>query len=369
MSKVMLLANDSTYVYNLRREILLKLISEGHTCIIVAKVLKFKEELEAMGCRLIDIDSGRHGKNPLSDLSLLRSYCNLLAQEQPEVVLTYNIKPNIYGGMACVHCNIPYIVNITGLGTAVEYPGLLQKITCFLYKLGVRGASTVFFQNEGNRTFFKTRKLLAAKSAAVLLPGSGVDLERHQAFPYPEAEEPINLLFIARIMKDKGIDLFLDMAELIHSKYSQVRFHICGYCDDDRYKSVLDKYNEGEFLHYYGEQKDLVPFFNMAHCIVHPSYYPEGMSNVLLEAAAHARPIIATNRDGCRETVAPEESGYVVPIKDLAALVAAVESFLELPYAAKKTMGLKGRERVEELFDRKFVVEAYMKAIERILKQ
>ena len=233
-SKIMLMANDTTYTCNLRREVLESLVSGGYEVVVVSKVLRLKNELEAIGCRVIDIDTGRHGKNPFADLKLLLKYIRLLRMEKPDAVLTYNIKPNIYGGMACRICGVKYMPNITGLGTAVEVPGRMQQLTTRLYKIGVSGAGCIFFQNQENLDFFAKRSMLGKKSRPRLLPGSGVNLTSHPALPYPEDGETIHFLFVARVMKEKGIELYINAARHIYREHKNVMFHVCGYCDDEK---------------------------------------------------------------------------------------------------------------------------------------
>ena len=136
-------------------------------------------------------------------------------------------------------------------------------------------------------------------------------------------------------------------------------------CDDDAYLEILKKAEaDGEVI-YHGEQKNMEPFFRTAHCVVHPSYYPEGMSNVLLEAAASARPVIATDRSGCRETVDDGISGFVIPIKDEKALIEALECFMGMTWEARRDMGLAGRKKVEREFDRKIVVKMVVDEVNR----
>ncbi len=364
--KLLLLANDTTYTYNRRNEIIERLIDDGHEVVVVSQLLLLQDELKSLGCRLIDIKPNRHGTNPFSDLSLMFKYRKIILSEKPDVVLTYNIKPNVYGGLACRMTKTHYIPNITGLGTAVEYPGLLQKISIRLYKMGVAGSDCVMFQNEENRVFFVDHHMMPKNNRSRLLPGSGVSLKIHKPMEYPSDDGIINFLFIARVMKEKGIDLYLGAAKRIFERHKNVIFHICGKCDDDEYIDVLRQAENSGFIKYHGEQKNLIPFFEKAHCIVLPSYYPEGMSNVLLEAAAHCRPIITTNRAGCRETVDNLKSGFLIPIKDEEALVNSIENFIGLTYLQKREMGLSGRKKIESEFDRQIVVKAYIDEIERI---
>ncbi len=354
--KIVLLVNDTTYAYNLRKEVIEKLVADGNEVVVVCALLILQDELRALGCRLVGVETGRHGTNPLKDFKLFLNYIRILHDERPDVVLSYNIKPNVYGGMACRLMGIRYMPNITGLGTAVEMPGKLQILTTRLYKMGVAGADCVFFQNSENKQFFSKRKMLNKKSRIVLLPGSGVNLETHRAMPYVQ-EEPVNFLYIARVMKEKGIDLYLSCARKIHERYPDTMFHICGMCDDKAYLQILDKAESEGYVKYHGEQKDMRPFFAMSHCVVHPSYYPEGMSNVLLEAAASGRPIVATNRSGCRETVDEGITGFVVPVKDEQALVDAVDKFMKMTWDERRTMGASGRKKMEKEFDRQIVVK------------
>ena len=354
--KIVLLVNDTTYAYNLRKDLIQKLVSDNQEVVVVCALRLLQEEIKALGCKLIGVETGRQGTNPFADLKLFCQYFRILCNEKPDLVLTYNIKPNIYGGMACRLLGIRYMPNITGLGTAVEFPGLLQVLTTRLYKIGIAGAECVFFQNSENRQFFIDRKLLNKKSRTVLLPGSGVSLETHRALPYVPGDL-IQFLYVARLLKEKGIELLLSAAKRIAAEHPNVMFHICGGCDDSKYLQAVKEAETAGYIRYHGEQTDMVPFFRQAHCVVHPSYYPEGMSNVLLEAAASARPVIATDRSGCRETVDPGVSGYLIPIKDEDALLQALEDFLRLSWEERRAMGEAGRRKMEKEFDREIVVK------------
>jgi galacturonosyltransferase len=361
----MVLANDTSYTYNLRLEIIERLIAEGNLVNIAGKLDNFHEEFKKMGVQLININVRRHGRNPLKDIILFFNYIKILLREKPDIVLSYNIKPNIYGGMACKILRIRYIPNITGLGIAVEYPGRMQRLTIKLYKIGVSGALCIFFQNEENKQFFISHRMISSKSRIRLLPGSGVNLQLYPAMPYPD-KETINFLFVARIMKEKGIDIYISAARLIWEKHKNVIFHICGGCDDEKYFSILKEAEKAGYIKYHGEQKNMLPFFEMANCVVHPSYYPEGMSNVLLEAASSARPIITTDRSGCLETVDNGKSGYIVPVKDVESLADAIERFIGLSWEQKRDMGLAGRVKMEKQFNRQIVVKAYIEEIEEL---
>lgn len=362
---ITMIAVISSFAYRLRKEILERLIADGHKVTLICQVDLFRAELEEMGVKVIDVKTDRRGTNPLSDLKLFFQYFRILRKERPDVVLSNNIKPNVYAGLACRLLRIKRIANITGLGTAVENPGLMQKLSVFLYRLGVKNAECILFQNAENEEFFKSRKMVSKRTRTVLLPGSGVNLEKHAPQPYPEGET-VNFLFIARLLKEKGIDLYLAAAKAIHEKYPNTLFHICGGCDDEKYLNIVKTAEKDGYVKYHGEQKDMAPFYGMAHCVVHPSYYPEGMSNVLLESAAAARPVIGTDRSGCREPIDHEKTGYIIPVKDEKALIEALEKFMLLSWEEKREMGLAGRKKMEKEFDRQIVVKMVADEIARM---
>lgn len=360
----MMIANDTDFVYNLRREILYKFKELGHEVYVVSQVLDFVDEYKKHGIELINVETERRGTNPLSDIGLFRHYKNVLNKVRPDIVFTNNTKPNIYAGAACKQLRIRYVANITGLGTAVEIPGKLQKLTTKMYKYGVSGAQTLFFQNEENINFFKKNKMIGKNSKTVLLPGSGVNLESHPYMEYPDSED-IQFLYIARVMKEKGIDILLEVAKRIRKERNDVSFHIVGKCDDEKYKNILREYEDSGIVKYHGLQKDVIPFYQKCACFLYPSYYPEGMSNVVLEACACGRPVIVADRAGCREPVDNGRSGFIVKVNDIEETFSCVNKFLDLSYEEKKIMGMAARVKVEQTFDRQLIVEFYMKEIER----
>lgn len=364
---ILMAANDTTFIYNLRREVLQAMIESGYRVTVMAQVLNFEAELRALGCEIIDVKTARQGKNPFKDIVLFSKYYQALKNARPDLMFGNNIKPNVYAGLACKRLKIKYIPNITGLGTPVENPGPLQKLTIQMYKAGVSGASCIFFQNAENQRFFEVHNMMPKKAKVRLLPGSGVNLQAHPAFAYPK-DDIIHFQYTSRILKEKGIDLYLAAAKRIHAQYPNTVFHICGGCDDERYIEILKQAQRDGYIVWHGQQKDMNPYLKQAACIVHPSYYPEGMSNVLLEGAAAARPIIATDRAGCRETVEDGVTGFLIPIKDEEALVQALEKFMKMLPEQREKMGLAGRAKMEREFDRRIVAKAYLEEINEAVR-
>ena len=357
--KIMILANSDIGLYKFRKELIQRLTA-AHEVYILLPYGDFVDDLTKMGCVFMPIEFDRHGTNPFKELKLIKLYKKAIKKVQPDIVFTYTIKPNIYGGMACAKLRVPYVANITGLGTAVERKSLLQKIALFLYKRGLRKAQKVFFQNTENLEFMLGHKVI--KHNYELLPGSGVNLGEYEFSEYPN-NDTIDFGFIARIMKEKGIDQYLEAARAIRQIHHETRFHIYGFCEQD-YKEILDKYTEEGTVIYHGLVKNMASVYRQLSCVVHPTYYPEGLSNVLLESCATGRPIITTDRSGCREVVDDGVNGYIVKQQDSVDLIEKIDKFIRLPYEAKAEMGKAARKKVEEEFDRNIVIDKYMKELE-----
>lgn len=362
MSKVLFLVNHDVVIYNFRLEIVERLLVEGHQVVISSPYGERIDALVDMGCEYRTIEMSRHGMNPVQELKLLWEYIKLIRDVKPDIVLTFTIKPNVYGGMACAVLGVPYVVNITGLGTAVENGGMVQKLTVMLYRLALSKVQKVFFQNTENRQFFIDRKLALGKHD--LLPGSGVNLERFSPLEYP-GEETTEFVFISRIMKEKGADQYLEAAEYIRAKYPNTRFHVCGFCEQ-AYEQRLKELHEKGVINYHGMVRDVREVIAKTHCTIHPTYYPEGLSNVLLESAACGRPLITTDRSGCREVIDNGVNGFVVKQQNAQDLIEKIETFLALPWEQKKAMGLAGRAKVEKEFDRQIVVEKYLNEVNKL---
>lgn len=360
---ILVLTNSVSGLHSFRKEVMKAIVDAGYTLYIA---FPDKDEragyFESIGCKCVDIRFDRRGMNPLKDFKLMLDYVRAIKQIKPIVVLTYTIKPNVYGGMAASLCKTPLLANVTGLGDSLENPGLLQKLTIMLYRLGLCKAQTVFFQNEANRKFCVTHKIVHIEQTG-LLPGSGVNINHHRYQDYP-ADGIIKFLFIARLLKDKGTEEYFETAKEIKSKYPNTEFQILGTVEGD----YLDKLNELEnagTINFLGKTSDVRPFIGKVHCTVMPSYH-EGLSNVNLESAANGRPVITTNVPGCKETVNDGMTGILCEPRSIESLKNAMEKFIKLPYEKKRQMGRAGREKVEKEFNRQIVIDKYLNAIKNV---
>lgn len=360
--KVLFLVNHEIVIYNFRKEIVEKLLLEGYEVFISSPPGRKIDKLVSMGCHYDEVSIDRHGTNLINEIKLIRYYSKLFDKVKPDIILGFTIKPNIYGAIAAKRRNIPFVANITGLGSAVENPGILQKITIGLYKTAFANIQTVFFQNEENRQFFIDNDIAIGKHK--ILPGSGVNLEQFYPLEYPP-DDTVEFVFISRIMKEKGIEQYLEAAEYITKKYPNTKFHVCGFCEEE-YEEILESYQNRDIIIYHGMVNDVRKIIRHTHCTIHPTYYPEGLSNVLLESAASERPLITTNRSGTREVVDDEVNGYLINTRDTEDLIEKLECFIELNYLEKKKMGKSGRAKVAKDFDRKIIVEEYFKEIKNL---
>lgn len=252
-------------------------------------------------------------------------------------------------------------MNITGLGNAVQNSGPLQKIVLTLYRKAFSDAERIFFQNQTNMEFFVEEKIGLGKHE--ILPGSGVNLEHFNLLEYPK-EDQIHFVFISRVMKSKGIKEYLMSAKKITADNPNVKFHICGFLEEG-YEEILQEYQQKEIVTYHGMITDVREVMAKAHCIIHPSYH-EGMSNVLLEAAACGRPVLASNIPGCKETFNEGITGFGFEPRNTQSLINVIEKFITLGSEERIAMGLAGRRKVEKEFDRQIVVDRYIEEIKKL---
>ncbi len=357
--KILILANHDLGLYKFRKELLEKLVKNNEVFVSLP-VGKFTNDIKRIGCNYIETSFNRRGTSIKDDITLYKTYKKIIKNINPDVVLTYTIKPNVYGGLACQKYNVPYIVNITGgVGTSPEFSGIVHNIALTLYKVSLKKASKIFFQNESNRSYMLSKGI--AKDNNDLLPGSGVNIKEYQPFPFPN-DDSIEFTYVGRIMKEKGFNQYVDAAKYIKNKYPNTVFRVCGPYEDD-YKQIIESLVKDNILVYDGYVEDMTTIYKKIQCTIHPTYYPEGMSNVLLETCACARPIITTNRPGCKEIIEDGFNGYVVKEKDSNDLINKIEMFLSLTNTERKQLGLNARIKVEKEFDRNIVIDKYTKAI------
>ena len=352
--KILVAANDSYGLYLFRRDLLSRMMGDGHEVFVSLPDGKCTERIQGLGCSFLETEIDCRGINPRRDAALIYHYSKIIKEIRPDLVVTYTIKPNIYCGMAAKRMGIPYAINITGLGTAFQKDGPLKTLVKGLYHAGCDDAKVVFVENPGIKEEMVAMKLFSADKI-VVLQGAGVNTDYFTFAPYPNDEVPVRFLFIGRVMKEKGVDDFFDAAHQLNNDGIPCEFHVAGDLAEN-YRETIKYMQENDNLIYHGFLDDIRPLIASSHCFVLPSYH-EGMANTLLECGAMGRPLIASAIHGCKEAVHENMNGYLVPVQDADSLYKAMKHFALLPYEDKLRMGLASHEFVSSTFDKKKVVE------------
>lgn len=365
---VLIICNCATGLEVFRGMLIKELVNHGNSINVVIPVSDEQKELDAekriekMKCKLIRIPMERRGMNPVKDFSLFRAYHKTIKETKPDLIITYTIKPNIYGGFASRILKVPYAVNITGLGTAFQGTGMLRKMVTVMYKVALKKAKIVFFENVENRDVIVDAGIIPKEKTHVLA-GAGVDLEHFYYSDYPMDTEETRFLFIGRVMQEKGIDeLFYAMRKLNENGY-KVSLDVLGGFEEN-YSDKMKIYEADGWLHYHGYQSDVRPYIKKCHCFVLPSWH-EGMANTNLECAAMGRPVITSNIHGCLEAVEDGISGYLVERKSADDLYEKLYEFMKLSFEKRKNMGKMGREYMESNFNKEKVVAETINCISK----
>lgn len=365
---IAILTNNDDDIYCFRKELIERLILEGYEILISCPDGPKFELMSNISFKFDNPLIDRRGTNVFADFKLLIHYWKLFREMRPAVVLTYTAKPGVYGSLAARFLGIPYINNITGLGSVLCKKGLMRVFIMNLFKLAYSGATCIMFQNDTNMKLAK--ELGWVRGDYMLIPGSGVSLERYPVQDYPKGGngiegEKVVFNYIGRILHDKGVDDYIEVAKRIKKDYPNTEFNMIGFIEptESHYEKKLKVLGEQGIINYYGNQKDVKPFIAKAHAIIHPSTYGEGMSNVLLENASSGRFLITTDNPGCRETVNDGVTGYIYKGGDVDEMENVVKKFLVMDNEERKKMGLRGRKKMEEEFSREVVVNAYLDKI------
>ena len=360
MKKILIVTNHSYMLYRFRKELIEELLKENEVYISTPFV-GHEEDLENLGCHMIETNVDRRGINPVTDLKLVATYKQLLKNVCPDMVITYSIKPNIYMGFLCRLKGIKYFSNVQGLGSAFKKKGLATLVT-MMYKGALKKVTTVFFENTNNAQEFIDRKILKKDKIKVLC-GAGINLDTYQYCPFPKGQ-PISFLYLGRIMKEKGMDEWFDaVVKLKNQFHDRVCFDMVGFFEDE-YKELVESLQQQGMINFHGFQSDPIPFYQQASCVVLPSYH-EGMSNVILEAQAIGRPVVTSDIPGCKEGIIDNKSGFLCKVKDSASLYDKMKQIVLKSDSELEEMGLEGRNHMIQTFDKNKVVQETCKELKR----
>ncbi len=368
--RIAIIENHELGIYSIRHD-LVKAIAEKYDTTILTEVDdSFKNgDLESM---VQFVDVGKAVLNPATALKYHSRLQKALLQAKPDLCLTFTIRPAIYGNIVTRRLKIPTISTITGTGPLFDSKSISYHIARQLYKRVLKKTRFVFFPNYDDLNGFVERGYIRREQAR-RVPGSGINHE--QFAPQPSTREndgKFIFLYISRLIKDKGVMEFVEAASLLNNQYPGAEFHIIGPLWSGNKKSLtvsaneLSDWIEKKWIVYHDKQKDVRPFIANADCVVMPSYR-EGMSNILLEGASMARPLIATNVTGCRDIVEDGVNGLLCKVKSGTDLAEKMKKMMALSSSDREEMGKKGREKMIREFDKKIVIQNYLQAIEEVM--
>lgn len=364
---VVLSVNACWNIVNFRSGVIRRLQAEGFRIVALAPLDETADKLAAMGVEVFPLSIDSAGVSPRRDAALLFAYWRILRRLQPAAFLGWTIKPNVYGSLAAHALGIPVINNISGLGTAFIKVNLLTRIVKALYRAALARSATVFFQNRHDRDLFVGQRLVRLDQTEIL-PGSGIDLVHFTPAPLPAG--PFTFLMVARLLRDKGVVEFVEAARIVRQTHPDVQFQLLGAVDVQNRTAIsrdtLDAWLREGVVEHLGETADVRPHLAAASVVVLPSYR-EGMPRSLLEAAAMAKPLIATDVPGCTEIARDGENALLCAVRDAQSLADAILRMLALDPAERAAMGQRGRAIAEAEFDTSVVEAQYLAAIERAM--
>ena len=367
--RIVLTANTGWYLKNFRLGLIRALVERGYKVWVLAPEDKYFAALAEIGATPVHLPINGKGLNPVEDLRLISAYRRQLRELRPDMLLAFTIKPVIYAGLAASRLGIPYVSTITGLGTAFIREGWLTRVAEILYRRSLRDAVKVFFQNQDDRDLFVERRLVDPQRA-LLVPGSGIDLQRFQTTHLPStgAGKAIFLL-IGRMLRDKGVLEFVDAARILKRDFPEAHFRLLGAADAANRTAIarreLDAWQAEGVIEYLGESDDVRAQIAAADCVVLPSYR-EGIPRVLLEGAAMGRPLVATDVPGCRELVGEGINGFLCAARSVQGLAAAMRRIIEMEPAARTMLGAAGRRLAEQDYDERRVIATYCNVLSEL---
>ena len=371
MKRVVIASNTAWTIFNHRAGLIKALQESGYEVHTVAPESNFTD-IQNPGTVFHPVKNlERKGKNPFADLFLIREYYKIYKEIQPQAVLGYTIKANIYSAIACRLAGISMVCTVNGLGTAFDNPaGFTYKIVKQLYRFAFKKVKAVVFQNRDDRAFFEEQGIIGSNLKGQIIEsvnGSGVDLLKFTCRPLPA--QPVFML-ISRMLKNKGVSEFIEASRRIKSARPEAQFILLGPADSDNPMGIplseLEALDSAAGAYYAGAAKDVRPWLEKCSCVVLPSYSREGVPKILIEALAMGRPVITTDTPGCRETVIPGANGFFVEPRSADSLYGAMEAFLAMSRDEQGAMGVKSRQLAETKFDEKDIVATYMEILQHV---
>jgi glycosyltransferase involved in cell wall biosynthesis len=361
--RIAIVINASWNIYNFRMGLIQTFLETGHEVYAIAPPDEYSERLVKAGCHFIPVELDNKGSHPLKDLAYTASLYKAYKTIKPDAILHFTIKPNIYGTIAASLLGLKVINNVSGLGTVFLRDNFTSKFAHLLYRLTFILPKKVFFQNPDDRNLFIQRGLVK-ESITDVLPGSGIDLQKFRPLPF-QRNNTFTFLLIARLLYDKGIVEYIEAIQSLKKRGIDAHFQLLGFKDNSSSgipEKLLNQWITSGLVDYLGTTDNVTHFINQADCVVLPSYR-EGTPRTLLEAAALAKPLIATRVPGCTEIVEHGNNGFLCEMKNATDLARQMYKMTKLDDSTLQVMGEASRQKVEEKFDETLVIDKYMEAL------
>lgn len=364
--KILFVANYMWDIYIFRAGVLRAMVEDGHEVVAVAPDDgRIDMEKAISGVRTVSIKLNKRGINPIEDIKLTKDLYKLYKKENPDIIFHYTIKPNIYGTLAAKLAGKKSVAILTGLGYSFVKGGLIAKAAVMLYKFSLRFSKEIWVLNKDDKDTLLSKGIGNDKKIFIL-PGEGTDCQRFKPLPMERKDDKTVFLMAARAFFDKGFREYEEAARILKGK---AEFWFLGALGGEAVsgitKEYMDKLVEEGIIKYLGTTNKPENVFKEADCIVLPSYR-EGISKVLMEAAAMEKPIITTDVTGCRDIVDDGVNGYLVKVKDSSDLAEKMEKFISLPKEKKIALGKAGRKKILREFDEKIVIDIYRDKIKKL---
>ena len=370
--RICIVSNTARSIYNFRSNLMREIHDKLYKVTALAPydeyAEKIKEEFEFIKIRKLD----RSGTNPIKDIILFFEFIKIYRKLKPDFVINFTIKPNIYSALACLFLNIKYMCSVTGLGHIFLKESLASLIVKILFKLSFYFSKTVVCQKQDDKNLLVSKKIVT-DTKVILTPGSGVDLKHFNNNGDSHKNKGNDFIFImvSRLLKEKGVKEYVDASKIIKKEKSRVGCFLLGPVDIDNpsciSESEIQIWHNNGFIEYLGETQNVKKYLELADAVVLPSYYREGIPRILLEALAMGKPVITTDSVGCREVVENGKNGFAIPVKNVKALVNAMEKMIELNSEEYDKMCSYSRKKACDEFDERIVIDKYLNVIEKVL--
>lgn len=368
--RIVVMENGLISTYTMRDELMRELLNQNFEVHVLTHTNQFKKEVEDSGLKVYNVGSGN--TNPVRILIYIWKVFYFMRKIQPDVCLTFSVRPAIWGNIVARILHIPVITNISGTGPLFSSSNVAYRFTRFIYPFALRETDKVFFQNEEDREIFISHRFIRRKRTD-RIPGSGVDYMKFVPAPRTnKIAKEFSFLFIGRLVKDKGILEFIEAAKILKAKDPGIIFKVIGPLWQQNLRSntltkkTVHQWVADGIIEYEGEKKDVRKDIAAADCIVLPSYR-EGISNILLEAASMEKPCIAANVTGCKEIIEDGKTGLLCRVRDEYDLAIKMKQMMAMPESALMEMGKQARQKVIKEFDKQIVLNCYLKEIKNTL--